>query len=380
MLNLRDKVEKVSEEISIDEIQRALERIIEEAQGKVTKGNIAYNLLKEIDFNRKLRSHPLVWKAIDIGNLIQDVRRSEYYKKLDEKLNDILKRGAEVEDLREIKNLVDGLRNRAIDYIVKKISEAEQGLRHFHRPGCIAKSEGRNLYFPGEDYTKESLSWLAYGFFSSIAFGDSIGIYSENDRLMFDLKQLTRRFGSKFRIEPGILGISKDEKDRPYAALLAFILWLVKKLSDEEEVEIKALVQSILDNLRVSTISLLFMPPKKEKWSTINLPRLDTFIDEWILNKRSRAKIEALRDTLKNFVAVARRTAKRKERIREVENAIDLLISSYETLCKNLIEHGSLDLYAMRKLMNVIIDIAIKYDIKTFLRPLGLVVGRDRLA
>ena len=77
---------------------------------------------------------------------------------------------------------------------------------------------------------------------------------------------------------------------------------------------------------------------------------------------------------------MARRTAKRKERIREVENAIDLLISSYETLCKNLIEHGSLDLYAMRKLMNVIIDIAIKYDIKTFLRPLGLVVGRDRLA
>jgi hypothetical protein len=388
VLNLKDKVEDVVERVNIDEIRGALERVIEGAQEKVAKRRpktIADGFLEEISFNEKLYNHPLVGKAIKKGftaNLVQNLRKSEYYKKLNEKLNDVLKRGVNAEDLRNIEDLVNGLRGIAIEYIVKEISEAEQGLRHLHRPGCIAKSEARNLYFPGEYYTKETLSWLAYGFFSSIAIGDNLGIYSENDKLMFNLKQLAQIFGlkskSKFKIESSMLGISKDEEDRPYATLLAFILWLAKKLSAErgEEVEIKALARSILDNLRVSTISLLFMPPQKEKWGTISLPRLDMFIDRWILNEESRAKIEALRDALQRFVVVARKTAERERRVKELENAIDLLMDSYEVLCKNLIEHGSLDFHAMRRLVDVIIDIATKYDIRAFLEPLGTVVGR----
>jgi len=388
VLNLKDKVEGVVEKASIDEIRGALERVIEGAQEKVAKRRpktIADGFLEEISFNEKLYNHPLVGKAIKKGftaNLVQNLRKSEYYKKLNEKLNDVLKRGVNAEDLRNIEDLVNGLRSIAIEYIVKEISEAEQGLRHLHRPGCVAKSEARNLYFPGEYYTKETLSWLAYGFFSSITIGDNLGIYSENDKLMFNLKQLARRFEpkskSKFKIESSMLEISEDEEDRPCATLLAFILWLAKKLGArrEEEVEIKALAQSILDNLRVSTISLLFMPPQKEKWGTISLPRLDMFIDRWILNEESRAKIEALRDALKDFVAVARKTAERERKVKELENAIDLLMNSYEALCKNLIEHGSLDFYAMRRLVDVIIDIATKYDIRAFLGPLGTVVGR----
>jgi hypothetical protein len=116
------------------------------------------------------------------------------------------------------------------------------------------------------------------------------------------------------------------------------------------------------------------MPPEKEKWGTISLPRLDVFIDRWILNEESRAKIEAFRDSLKYFVVTARKTAKRERRTKELENAIDLLMNSYEALCKNLIEHGSLDFYAMRRLMDVMIDIATKYNIRAFMRPLGIIV------
>ena len=287
-----------------------------------------------------------------------------------------MKRGVKVEDLKNIEDLVNCLRSVAIEYIAEKIGEAEQGLRHFHRPGCVAKSEARNLYFPGEDYKKETLSWLAYGFFSSVTIGDNLGIYSENDKLMFNLKQLAQRFESKSGIEPSRLGISRDEENRPYTTLLAFILWLAKRLDGgkEEEVEFKALAQSILDTLRVSTISLLFMPPEKEKWGTISLPRLDAFIDRWILNEESRAKIEAFRDSLKYFLDEARKAAKRERRTKELENAIDLLMNSYEALCKNLIEHGSLDFYAMRRLMDVMIDIATKYNIRAFMRPLGMIV------
>jgi hypothetical protein len=379
LLDLKNKIDDVVERTGIDEIRNALERVIERVQKNVAEEKpktIADVFLKEeLGFYRKLRGN-LVGKAIDIGNLSGSVKRSECYKKLNERLNDVLKRGVKVEDLKNIEDLVNCLRSVAIEYIAEKIGEAEQGLRHFHRPGCVAKSEARNLYFPGEDYKKETLSWLAYGFFSSVTIGDNLGIYSENDKLMFNLKQLAQRFESKFGIEPRRLGISEDEENRPYTTLLAFILWLAKRLDGgkEEEVEFKALAQSILDTLRVSTISLLFMPPEKEKWGTVSLPRLDAFIDRWILNEESRAKIEAFRDSLKYFLDEARKAAKRERRTKELENAIDLLMNSYEALCKNLIEHGSLDFYAMRRLMDVMIDIATKYNIRAFMRPLGTIV------
>jgi hypothetical protein len=193
---------------------------------------------------------------------------------------------------------------------------------------------------------------------------------------MLDLKQLALQgFGSRFRIEPRELKISRDEENCPYAALLAFLLWLVEELLSTDKAEIKALIESILNNLRVSTISLFFMPPEEEKWSTISLPRLDIFIDRWILSEESRAKIKALRDTLNNFIAAARRAAKREGKVREVENTIDLLMNNYEAFCRSLIEHGILDFYAMRRLMDVIIDVATKYDLRAYLRPLGSVVG-----
>jgi mRNA-degrading endonuclease YafQ of YafQ-DinJ toxin-antitoxin module len=385
MSSLKDKLEEVIEEIRIDEIQKVLEKALEEKEEeqikkRTAKGKlrtIADNFLEETGFNRKLRAHPLIGKAINMGNLTQSIRRSEYYKKLNEKLSDISKRGARLEDLKEIKSLVDCLRNKAVEYVVEvEVSRAEQGLRHIHAPGSVAKSEGRNLYLPGEEYSRRLLNKLASRICSSIALGDSLGIFSENDKLMLDLKQLALQgFGSRFRIEPRELKISRDEENRPYAALLAFLLWLVEELLSTDKAEIKALIESILNNLRVSTISLFFMPPEEEKWSTISLPRLDIFIDRWILSEESRAKIKALRDTLNNFIAAARRAAKREGKVREVENTIDLLMNNYEAFCRSLIEHGILDFYAMRRLMDVIIDVATKYDLRAYLRPLGSVVG-----
>jgi len=384
MSSLKSKLEEVIEEISIDEVLRALEKAVEEKEEerikkRTVKGKsrtIVDSFLEELGFNRKLRNHPLTGKTIDVGNLTQSIRRSEYYKKLNEKLSDISRRGARTEDLKEIKSLVDSLRNEAIEYIVKVASKAEQGLRHIHAPGSVAKSEGRNLYLPGEEYSTELLSRLASRVCGSITLGDSLGIFSENDKLMFELKQLALQgFGSKFKIEPRKLRISRDEENRPYSALLAFLLWLVEERLSTEKAEIKALIDSILNDLRTSTISLFFMPPQKEKWGTINLPRLDIFIDRWILSEESRAKIKSLRDALNNFATAARGAAEKEGKEGEVKNAIDLIMNNYEALCKNLIEHGTLDFYAMRRLMDVIIDVATKYDLRAYLRSLGSVVG-----
>uniref|UniRef100_A0A7C2K4U9 Uncharacterized protein n=1 Tax=candidate division WOR-3 bacterium TaxID=2052148 RepID=A0A7C2K4U9_UNCW3 len=366
----KSKLNKIIEEISVNEVQDALKRILERRPENIVEG-----FLEEINFGRKLRAHPLVGKTIDFGNLMRYVRRSEYYKKLNEELIKIMEQQAEIEDIIEMKRLLESLRNQIIDYIVAKAGESEQGLRHIHAPGSVARSEARNLYF-GEKYTQENLYWLASRLCDSIVLGENIGIYSENESLMSYLRQLaSQHFKSTFRIELSDLEISGDEADHPYAVILGFILWLGKRLWVEEKPETKAFIHSILDNLKKSAISLFFMSGEKEKWSTIGLPRLDIFIERWILNEESRVKIETLRSELNKFIIAVRRESKREKKLKEAENFIDLLMSNYEAFCRRLIEHGNIDLYAIRRLMDIIVDLGTRYNLKIYLGPLGSVIG-----
>jgi hypothetical protein len=377
----KDKLRRVVEEISINEIQDALKKVIERKSE-----NIAESFLDEVNFVGKLRAHPLVGKVggvgrrrvsvIDMGNLMRNIRRSEYYKKLYEKLTEISKQQVMIKDIVEIKDLLEGLKSKAIDFIVKQIGTTRQGLRHFHAPGSVAKSEGRNLYFPGEKYTQEILYQLASRLCNSIALGNDIGIYSENEDLMIQLKQLAyQKFKSKFKIELKDLDISEDEANHPFAVLLGFTLWLVKLLLIEEKHEIRTLIQSILDNLKTSAISLFFMPQKEvEKWSTISLPRLDIFVEKWVLNKESRDKIEALRRELKHFITAAREEAEKKGKVEEVKKTIDLLMSNYDAFCRRLIEYGDLDFYVLRRVMDIIVDLGTRYGLKMHLKSLGSVM------
>jgi hypothetical protein len=364
----KSKLRKVVEEISINEIQNALKKVIERKPK-----NIAESFLDEVNFGRKLRVHPLIRKTIDMGNLMRSIRRSEHYKKLNEELTEISERQIMIEDIDEIKGLLEGLKNKAVDYIVEQTGNIEQGLRHIHAPGSVARDEGRNLYF-GEKYTKETLHWLASRMCDSIALGNNIGIYSENEDLMLHLRQLAyQKFKSSFKIELEDLKMSRDEADHPYVVLLGFIFWLAKELLIEEKNEIKILIQSVLEDLKTSAISLFFMPPEKEKWSTIGLPRLDIFVEKWVLNKESMDIIETLRNELKHFITTARKKARRERKIREVENTIDLLMSNYDVFCRRLIEYGDLDFYALRRMMDIIVNLGTRYGLKIYLKPLGLI-------
>ena len=88
MLDLKNKIDDVVERTGIDKIRNALERVIERVQKNVAEEKpktIADVFLEELGFYRKLRGN-LVGKAIDIGNLSRSVKRSECYKKLNERL------------------------------------------------------------------------------------------------------------------------------------------------------------------------------------------------------------------------------------------------------------------------------------------------------
>jgi len=368
---IRKEIVKGIEE---SDIRKALERVIEKKNPE--------NIVKDF-FGKKSCNHPLVGKVINWGSFFDKrIKKSEPYVELNKKLTEIVERGLEVEYIIRVKDLLENLRNLLIDYIItEEIYSAEKGLRHIHTPGSVAKSEGRNFYFPGEEYTEDTLYWLAFRLCSSIALGDSFGIYSENENLMLKLKQLAaQKFGSKFRIMPGDLGIDKREAAHPYVALLGLTLWLMEQSITEEKSELKTLIRSILDELRTSPICVFFMPTgKKERWATIHLPRLDIFIDRWILYEKARKKLEDLRNELKRFIAAAysavKSAAKKERRVREIENTIDLLMDNYDTFCQRLMEYGSLDLYASRRMMDIILDLATRYGLSIYLHPLGSILS-----
>ena len=50
-------------------------------------------------------------------------------------------------------------------------------------------------------------------------------------------------------------------------------------------------------------------------------------------------------------------------------------MSNYEAFCRRLIEHGNIDLYAIRRLMDIIVDLGTRYNLKIYLGPLGSVIG-----
>jgi hypothetical protein len=396
---LEDIIKRVEDVIKkrfeTDEIKRVLEHVIEKRPKNVIEG-----FLERIGFGKRSCNHPLVGKAINWGTFSRKVKASEPYNKLNRRLIEILKRGLKVEDIAEdiaeVSELLNDLRGQLIDYIITEEICGAEGLRHIHAPGSAAKREGRNFYLPGERYTSDTLCRLASRLFDSIALGDALGIYSESENLMLGLRQLaeheqkheqkfgsqkskSQKFGAKFRIEPKDLGINENEAIRPYAALLGLILWLMKKLMVKEELELKSLIQSILNELRVAPICIFFMPSERggrgrERWSTIYLPRLDIFFDRWIFDEKARKEIEDLRDGLKKFIVAAYRVAEREKRTGEVENAIDVLMDNYDALCRSLMEHGNLDLYATRRMMDIMVDLAIKYGLHMYLRPLGSIL------
>lgn len=345
---IKNKLATVCEKISVDEIEIMLKSF----KKKETE-DVVENFLQQI--TNKLRQHPIIASVVKpyLPHAIRNLRKTEWYKKLTGK---ILKEEWTTQDLIEIKNCVDNLRNELIEYLTKLICDVKEGLRHIHAPGSVAATEGRNLYFFGEKYTQETLCRLAARVCSSIALGNYVGLYSEDDILMLSLKQLViQHFKSSFKIDVKYINVYENEANRPYALLLGFIIWLSKKIEEEP---LKPSIQPILEGFKKSSLILFYLPPQTEKWCTIGLPRLDSFINNWILDEGRRTKIEKLRGELNNFILNLKKRSKARTVGKEVEKDIEFIMNNYEAFCKTLIEEGMLDFYAMRRVIDVLIDLS----------------------
>lgn len=372
----RSLLETTIADFNPDEIRGSVEEVL---HSKEKARDVVEQFLRGVNFQGRFRQHPLVWKTIDWGNASREYKKSNAYGKIQSKLTEVLdKQEVKWEDLCELRELLRELRNAVIDFIEGQVGDVKQGLRHIHAPGSVARKEAMNLYF-GEKFVDNDLYKLASRLCGSIAFGESIGIYSENEGFMRKMRQFIESlgFGPSFRIERnklGEIGIQREDENHPYVVLLKFIMWLRNQIDIEKDPEKEKIYLSILNALQSATINMFFMPPNKEKWCTISLPRLDFFINNWIQKDDARKSLEALISNINVFIRAALKESGVRKEVEKVRNMIDLLMNNYEILCRKLIEHGVPDFYAIRNLMNVMVDLSIKYDIKLHFKSLILVL------
>ncbi|MEM1604525.1 MAG: hypothetical protein QXI15_07945 [Zestosphaera sp.] len=373
--SLRNALNAVIGDFNLSEVKDSIEKI----NSRKKDENLVEEFLETINFKEKFRQHPLLWRTIDWGNASNEYKKSNTYKKIQEKLAEILeKQEVEVEDLKEVVGLLRELRSIVIGFIERQASKGEQGLRHIHAPGSVAKSKARNLYF-GERFTDNDLHKLALRLCRSIAFGDSIGIYSEDEDFMKNMMQLIESFsfGPPFKVEKsklGEIGILEGDTSYPYVVLLKFIMWLRNKIDTEEDPNKRNTCSLILSMLRSTTVNMFFMPPnKEEKWCTIPLPRLDFFINNWIQRDDARKSLETLVNNINTLIKVSLRESRRKKEVEKVRNLVDLLMINYEMLCRKLIEYGVPDFHALRNIMDIMLDLSARYNVRIHFKSLALV-------
>lgn len=361
-------------DFNLSEVKDSIEKIASRKKDE----NPVERFLERINFQGKFRQHPLVWRTIDWGNASKEYKKSNTYKKIQRKLAEILeKQEVEVKDLQEIVDLLRELKSIVIDFIERQASKSEQGLRHIHAPGSVAKDEARNLYF-GERFTGEDLRKLALRLCRSIAFGDNIGIYSEDEGFMRSMMQLIESFsfGPPFKVERsklGEIGILEEDTSHPYVVLLKFIMWLRNRIDTEEDPNKRNICSSVLSKLRSTTVDMFFMPPNKEKWCTISLPRLDFFINNWIERDDARKSLETLVNNINTLIKDSLRESRRKREVEKVRNLVDLLMINYEMLCRKLIEYGVPEFHALRNIMDIILDLSARYNVRIHFKSLALV-------
>jgi len=356
---LRDVLKSIIEDITVEEIEHAIEEVIKERPSKP-----AEQFLSEIRFQNKIITHPLLRKVVDLGNLKQSITRNDSYKHLNDRLLDIIHRGKpEITDISEIQADIAKLIDTALNFIIKQACEAEKGLRNIHAPGSVAKTEALNLYFPGEKYTDEELSELALRLSSSIAIGENLGLFSENSKLMKELKQLSLQyFGKPYKIDNlKDLDISVYESNYPFSTLFGFLLWLAIK-RDRSIGNERELLNSIINELKKSSIILYLIPGgDRGKWKTIRIPNLDAFVNNWILDRNNRDSIQGLRGVINSIISGVRKASKGRSKL---NNIMLVLMNYYESLCQRLIYYGDLDLYAMRRILDIIMEISTELDLR----------------
>lgn len=347
------------------DVSEALGRELERTKkAKGFKKEVVENVLKNLGFWKKLSKHPIVGKSIEWGNPSKQCKRQPEYKELSKKIIEIMERQKLIPtDCKDITELLKKLIDIMINSLIHWMGESEKGLRPPHAPGSVTKDEARNLYF-GERYDDKNLFNMVLRLCNSFPIGNDIGIYFEDEELRRELMQrFEKGYGSRIELPLEELKISRYERQKPYVVFMKFLLWLYREY-DEAEPEEKISLKILLDHLKNASATIYFTPGReKEKWCMISVPRIDWFASRWLEDKEQKTKLEELGETLNNFTNGLIKKAGRQRR--GAKNIIELIMHNYELLSQQLLVFGMVDYTSLRNIVNLVTELAIRYDVKT---------------
>ncbi len=360
---------KVIEPISGENIKKALSSMRE----RIRRGKkVSIDLfLNEVGFGSSSCKHPIVRKCVDWGNLTRDYKKTNIYKELTAMVSKVVTTDVPTPaDIIRIRGLLEKLRFHIIHRIARLHGEHSKGLRPLHAPGSVTYGEARNLYF-GEQYDQAELYRLASRLCKSIAIGNTLSVYSDDEELMSSLREILASYlQSGISMEPAIIGASTLEVDKPFAVTMKFLLWIKEKSLSEQDSEKRRVLNKIVDRLKRASVTIFFAPGReKAKWRTLFIPRLDLFFTSWLDNDKRRQLLRNLIDSIINSSERIVRAASRRGQRAKVRRQIELVMHYYEMLCERLLEFGVIDYQSARNIVNLLTELAMQYDVKLSLTP-----------
>ncbi len=364
--------EKVSEMIEIkkkapellDYIRENLNKNqkLEPVIGKKGKGVIVLKDLIEV-------KHPILNKLVDYGNMS---------RKLNNELGDLIKKMVdqintkERADLKMLVSLAEEflkkVRELSVEFILRGMLETENDLRPLMMPGSVGRTEIPNLYMPMERYSEKDRIKLALQLLESVAIGNYISVHFEG-RFQEYLEQLIRSKFDRMYLEGKDIKAVGWEMDKPFVILLRLILWVYSQIAEKGDRE------EIIEMMKSSSGVIYFTPGDKERYTAFFFPQLNRFVDTWLLRKNRRNALEEMLNSLK----VTSSAAYEKEKD-VIKNQIELIYSYLNLLAISLIERASILWEPLRKVVDLVIDLAGRYDVPAnfhFIKMLGEAYGLE---
>jgi len=313
--------------------------------------------------------HPILRKLADPGNMSRVI--SGETSRLIEEILDLID-SEDLEALRRLESLSEEflrrLRDISIDFILKKTLEAENDLRPTMIPGSVGRDEVPNLYMPTESYGRDDRVRLALQLSRSVAVGDSVSIYFDGPFHGYLRQRIRGRFSRPY-LEHGDIGASRWEMEEPFVALLRILLWIYGEIAGEKNRD------EVIEMMKSSSGVIYFVPADGERRTAFFFPQLSVFVDAWLLREDRR---KALEDMLNSIKLASSSVSKKKSDA--ASKQIELIYHYLNLLAISLLERASIPWEPLRRIVDIILDLAYRYDAPASLHFIMLLDEADERA
>lgn len=294
--------------------------------------------------------HPILRRRefFDWGNLTNRLKKG-----IDARVIEAALAGDLNSAIRSAEDLLDRVREEALGLLLERVEEGDD-IRPVMMPGSVGRGEVPNLYLAEESYSRADRTKLALQLVRSVVVGRWASIYFEGDFQDF-LEDLVRRKLDKSHIEASDLEASEREMDQPFVTLLRLLLWVYEQLAGEPEDGARA-----LEELKSSSGVIYFVPKDSERYNAFHFPRLGEFVETWLQEDRRRKALKCLLNSIASL-----------SRYRAAETKLELLYHDLNLLAHSLIETSSVSWEPLRRIVDSLIDLFDKQDLRVDLSFVG---------